>query len=315
VPVVIATVTARPFAEEIIALGTLRARESIDVTSHVSEKVARIHFTDGETVRKGQVLVELVHAEELSRLDRERAELDRERAELARVETLARGDIATPSELDTQRTRVHTAHAALRTIEAQLGDRLVRAPFTGVVGLRKVSPGSLVTPSTIITTLDAIDTLYADLPVPERFLGQLARGQRVTLQNDAYPDETFSGEVLAIEGRVDPTTRAITVRARIDNPEARLRPGMLVRAVLAVGERTSASVPETALVQRSSRAFVYSLEPGQGTSPPTVRQVEIKVGRRQPGWVEVLAGLQGGEHVVSEGTHRVQPGAKVTVRE
>jgi membrane fusion protein (multidrug efflux system) len=250
--------------------------------------------------------VELVRAEELSRLDQARSQLTREEVELKRIETLARDAIATPSELDTQRTRVETAQASLKTMEAQLGDRLVRAPFAGVVGLRRVSPGSLVTPTTLITTLDAIDPLYADLPLPERFIGQIRPGQTVRLRSDAYPDAVFEGQVTAVAGRVDPATRAIVVRARVANPQAQLRPGMLVRGILGVGTRTSPAVPEHALVQRASRAFVYTVN-----AEDTVALVEVEIGRRDPGWVEIRTGLQGGERVVADGTNRVQPGAKV----
>jgi membrane fusion protein (multidrug efflux system) len=309
----VAAVEMQPFSDELVALGTLRANESIDVTANVTEKVARVRFRDGERVEAGQVLVELVRNEEVSEIDRARAELSREAAELARVETLAADEIATPSELDTQRTRVHTSRAALRALEARLGDRLVRAPFAGVVGLRQVSAGSLVTPTTVITTLDAIDTLLADLPVPERYLGQIAAGQQVTLFTDAFPEAEIDGEVIAIDGRVDATTRAIMVRAQVTNPVGKLRPGMLVRATIAAGEHESPAVPESAVVQRAARAFVYTII--ETATPVEVRQVEIEIGRRRPGWVEVVAGVATDERVVIEGTNRVRPGAVVEIVE
>lgn len=310
VAVEVATVATRDFAEELIALGTLNAHKSVDVTANVTEKVSRVAFRDGQTVRAGQVLVELVRAEEMSRLDLARALLSREETELRRVETLAADNIATASELDTQRTKVATTRASLNTVQAMLGDRLVLAPFAGVVGLRQVSPGSLVTPTTIITTLDAIDLLNADLLLPERFLGQIAPGQVVHLESDAFTGEDFVGEVIAIAGRVDPTTRAITVRARIANPDGRLRPGMLMRALLSVGTRKSPAVPEHALLQRASRAFVYTVN-----DESIAELVEVQIGRRQPGWVEIRSGLDGGERVVVAGTNRVQPGTKVIVGE
>ncbi len=302
-----AAVELRTFSEELVALGTLSARQSVDVTANVTEKVARVRFEDGQSVSAGQVLVELVRSEESSQIERARAELAREQAEATRVEALAARRIATPSELDTQRTRVESARAALRALEAQLGDRLVRAPFAEVVGLRRVSRGSLVTPTTVITTLDAIEVLFADLPVPERALGQIARDQYVTLRTDAYPEAEIDGVVVAIDGRVDPTTRAITVRAEVENPDGTLRPGMLVRATVALGERRSPAVPEASLVQRASRAFVFTL----AGEPPEARQVDVEVGRRHPGWVEVRRGVEVGDRVVVEGTNRVQPGVVV----
>lgn len=333
VPVRVAEVALRQFASEVVALGNLRARESVEVTANVTEKVYRVRFRDGQTVEAGQILVELVRDEELSRLDEARAALSNRRSELARVEALAEDAIATASELDARRTDVRTAEANLQTIEAQLGDRLVRAPFAGIVGLRRVSPGSLVTPNTTITTLDAIDILYADLPVPERYVSQVAAGQSVSLTSDAYPDDTFVGKVLAVDGRIDPLTRAVTVRAEILNRGDRLRPGMLVRGELSVGERASPAVPETAVVQRAYRSFVYTVvaqeaaapkgqskDNGKGPAPSaseakafTVGTVDIETGRRQPGWVEVTAGLEVGETVVIEGLNRVVPGKKVTV--
>jgi membrane fusion protein (multidrug efflux system) len=301
-------VEQREFAEELGALATLKARESVDITANVTEKVQAVRFKDGDRVKAGEVLIELVRDEEYSRLQQARAEVAQQTAELERTETLARDNIATPSERDAQRTRLQTATAALRTIEAQLGDRLVRAPFAGVLGLRRVSPGSLVSPNTVITSLDAIDSLYADIPLPERFLAQLSVGQDVSLKTDAYPDLEVSGRVAAIDGRVDPMTRSVTVRAEVPNTDGKLRPGMLLRARLRAGKRTSMAVPETALVQRASRAFVYTLDENK-----KVALRDVQVGRRSPGWVEILAGLKGDEQVIHEGTHRVAPGDSVKV--
>ncbi len=315
VPVTVAAVVEREFAEELVALGTLGARESVEVTANVTEKIARISFEGGQTVRAGQTLVELVRNEEKSRLDKARAELDGALNDLQRTETLAKDAIVTAADLDNQRVRVESARAVLKTAEAQLDDRLVRAPFDGVVGLRRVSPGSLVTPSTVITTLDAIDTLHADLALPERFIALVKGGETVVLSSDAYPDETFTGKVVAVDVRVDPATRSIQVRALVDNPEAKLRPGMLVRGTLRVGTRRSAAVPENAIVQRAYRAMVYRLTANGESPDSTVELVEVKLGRRQPGWVEILSGLKSGDRVVVEGLNRVKPGAVVEVKE
>jgi len=314
VPVSVTTVAPRTFVEEVVALGTLSAHESVVMTANVTEKVARIHFTDGQRVEDGDVLVELVRAEESSNFQEARASLTREELELERVATLAKDAIATRSELDTHRTRVETARARLQAIEAQLGDRLIRAPFTGRVGLRRVSPGSLVTPSTVITTIDALDWLYADLPIPERSLARVAPGQSVRLESDAFAGDSFTGDVVAVDARVDPSTRAVMVRARVENPGTKLLPGMLVRARLAIGQRTSPAVPETALLQRGYRSLVYVVELGaEPGGAPTVQLVEVGIGYREPGWIEILSGLKEGQRVVLEGTNRVQPGAKVEI--
>lgn len=192
------------------------------------------------------------------------------------------------------------------TPSAQLGDRTVRAPFAGVLGIRQVSPGALVTPGTMIATLDAIDRVYVDFAVPERALASLVPGHRVDARSSAWPELEFAGEVTTVGSRVDPSTRAVTVRAGFPNPDHRLRPGMLMDVRMYQPERRTLVVPEIAVVQVGQESFVFRV--GDDNS---VERVVVEVGARRAGQAEILSGLQAGARIVVDGTGKLRPGSVV----
>ena len=183
---------------------------------------------------------------------------------------------------------------------------VVKGWIDGVLGFRRVSPGTLVTPGTMIATLDDIRVIKLDFPVPETFLANVAVGQRVIALSATWPDIEFGGTVRAIDSRVDPVTRAVTVRAEIDNPEAKLCPGMMLAVRLLKPERQTLAIPEIALMQVGARSFVYKV-----ADDNTVSQVQVQIGARRRGQVEVLDGLAAGERIVAEGTVKLRPGASV----
>ena len=191
-------------------------------------------------------------------------------------------------------------------MRADIGDRRIRAPFAGVLGIRQVSPGALVQPGTVVATLDDISRVYVDFPVPETRLAQLANGQRLTGSSVAWPGQAFDGEVSSIEARIDPNTRAVTVRGDFPNPDRRLRPGMLVQVSLARPERQALVLPEIAIVQVGRETFVWRVR-----ADDTVERAMIEVGERRAGQVEVVSGLAAGDRIVVEGTGKLRPGIKV----
>ncbi len=296
------------FVDRIEALGTARAVESVTLTAQVTETVARIHFDDGQVVRKGTVLVELDHAEEDAQLAEARAQLQEAERQLKRIrELVARGN-ATEAALDQQLRDVAQARARVAQVQARIATRIIRAPFDGVLGLRQVSVGALVTPGTVITTIDDITPILLDFSVPERFLSALAVGQDIRARAAAFPDRLFSGRITAIAPRVDPVTRAVTVRAELPNEDQLLRPGMLLEVAVIGRSRRALAVPEEALLLIGRQHYVYVIRPDG-----TAERRRVTIGQRLPGIVEIAAGLQPAEKVVVAGILRLRPGVKVHI--
>jgi membrane fusion protein (multidrug efflux system) len=307
-PVILAPVVDAPFADKLAALGTAVANESVTLTANRSDLVKAIHFDDGQQVEKDQVLLELQTAEEQSMLAEAKALLvEREAAHERAVELNGQG-ISPDSEVQTTAAQLNAARSRVQTLEATIRDHVVRAPFAGVLGLRRVSVGSLLQSSTVITTLDDLSVVKVDFTLPETWLAAVRVGQPVQARSDAWPEEVFVGKVSAIDTRLDRRTRSATIRAIVDNKDLKLRPGMLMKVDVDRGEAASRQVPEEALIQKGEQHFVYVV--GDDT---VAREVVVDVGRRQVGRVEVLGGLEVGQRVVVEGLVRVRDGSKVQV--
>lgn len=292
--------------DSIEALGTTVANESVTLTAKVTDTVGKVHFEDGQFVETGAVLVELTNEEEQALLAEARANLRDAENQRNRLRDLRTQNLVAASSLDEAEARVEAARARLNTIVARLKDRLIRAPFAGLLGFRQVSEGTLITPGTAVTTLDDISVIKLDFTVPETALATLAAGQKITAQSAAYGDRAFEGTVSSVGSRVDPVTRAVVVRALIDNEARALRPGMLMTVQLVTRERTTLVVPESAVVQVGDEAYVFAIN-----GDLTVARKVIVTGVRRRGLVEVLDGLEQGARVVSEGVIKVREGAEV----
>ncbi len=308
-PVPVTTRVVQPSAwnDSLEALGTAKARESVTLTAKVSEIVQAVHFESGQEVRAGQTLVTL-------RGDAAQASLQQAEATFAEAERLyrrqrelAEQQLVARSTLDTQLALRDAAAARVQQMKADIGDRSVRAPFAGVLGIRQVSPGSLITPTTVIATLDDISRMYVDFQVPEAALATVHPGDAITGVTAAYPGRTFEGEVETIDARVDPATRAITVRAVFDNADRALRPGMLLDVKLFRPARQALVIPEIAVVQVGRDSFVYWVK-----SDGTVEQSSVRTGVRREGQVEIVEGLKAGDRIVIDGTGKLRPGARIS---
>jgi len=306
--VIVAEVSELAFPLTVEALGTAVANESIEVRPKLSETVTAIRFDEGQAVAAGAVLVELRNTEALAQVAAARANLVETQSQYARAQELFRTRAVSASELEQLEARRDATRAALDAAEARLADAVVRAPFAGRVGLRRVSLGSLVTPQTVITTLDDTHLIKLDFAVPETVLARLAVGLTVIAHSAAYPDEVFRGDVTALDTRVDPVSRTIMVRATLPNPDARLRPGMFLTVQLLKQDVLALVIPEQAVIPEQSRQFVLVVGDGG-----VIEQREVRLGRRRPGQVEVLEGLVAGEVVVVEGTQKARPGETVRV--
>ena len=305
-----AAVERREIADRVEALGTTSSWESIEVRPTVTEFVGAIHFTDGQAVTRGDALVTLAQQEERAKLDEARAYLDEQLREVRRIEGLVARKSLPQNQLDERRTLRDIALARVAAAEAALADRTIRAPFTGVLGLRRVSPGALVTPETVITTLDDVATLRLDFTLPSALLSRLRTGDVVRAASPAFEGREFSGTVTGIDSRVNPVDRSLTVRARLDNADLALRPGMLLTLVLEHRPRTALMAPEEALVHYQRSHFVLVVDPADGNR--LVRR-EVTLGARIPGSAEILSGLEEGELIVVEGLTTARPGQQVRI--
>ena len=308
-PVLVTTRELRlqPWSDSLQALGTVRAHESITVSTKVSEIVQQVHFQSGDVVARGAPLVTLSgQAQQAALLEAQAAANEADKL-LRRQEELAGQQLIARAALDTQRAARDAANARVAQIRAQLGDRVIRAPFAGVLGIRQVSPGALVTPGTAIATLDDVANVYVDFPVPETMLAQLARGLRVRGSTEAYAGRRFEGVVSTVDARIDEATRAVTVRADFPNADRALRPGMLLEIALQRPERQALVVPEIAVVQVGTEAFVFRVTPDG-----RVERAVVKTGARREGLAEITEGVKAGDRIVIDGTGKLRPGSPIT---
>lgn len=308
--VAIEPVTQRELVDSVDALGTALANESVTLSAKVTDTVRRVNFEDGDFVEAGTVLLELTNQEEEASLAEARANLDDAENQQRRLEDLSARGLAPTSDLDMARSRTAASEARLNTVVARLKDCLIQAPFAGVLGFRNVSPGTLVTPSTPITTLDDISIIKLDFTVPETFLGAIQPGAKVYAKSPSWPDREFEGDVRTVGSRVDPVTRAVTVRAHIPNDDRALRPGMLMTVRVVMARRSALVVNEGAVFELRGQAYVYTVD-----GDHVARQRAIQIGERRFGIVEVVDGLSEGELVVTEGTIKLRDGTPVRVTE
>ncbi|HEX8660802.1 MAG TPA: efflux RND transporter periplasmic adaptor subunit, partial [Brevundimonas sp.] len=257
-----AVVGARSFTDEIRVLGVARGRRSVNITSSTSELITRVLFTDGQRVAAGTPLVELQAREEDAGIIEARAQVAQAQRQYDRFKGLADRGIAPRVSAEEAETALATARASLTAAQARRGDRMIRAPFAGVLGLSSVTAGTLVNPGGIITTLDDIDVVRVDFPVPERYLGVLRAGTPIRATIDAYGNEVFTGRIALIDTRINEQTRAVTARAEVPNPGYRIRPGMAVRVAVQQGQRTAPAAPEAAVQYEGDGAFVYRIAKG-----------------------------------------------------
>lgn len=309
VAVVTSVAKSERLVSQINALGTARANEAVEITSKTSNIVTAVRFADGQRVQKGQVLVELDSAQAQADLAEAEAARAESASQVKRSRELIETRVISESQFEQLEATMKGNEARVASARSRVQDTVIRAPFTGRVGLRRVSVGSLVNPGTTITTLDDLSIIKVDFAVPENFLAGLREGLKVTATAAAFPGREFAGIVMGVDSRVDPVSRSVTVRADIPNPDLALKPGMFLNVTLARDEHDALMIPEAALVPEQSRQFLFIVQDGRA-----VRR-EVRIGRRQPGRVEVVAGLVAGEEVIVEGTQKVREGGAVRVVE
>ncbi|APX24510.1 membrane fusion protein, multidrug efflux system [Salipiger profundus] len=295
------------FAETVEAVGTARARESVMLHPPAAGRVTEVAIDPGARVSEGDVLLRLDDAEARARLTATEATLTQTRAAHDRLQALSRSGSVTEANLEAARADMMRAEAEHALAETALRDRTLTAPFAGVVGFTDVARGELVDTATEVTTLDDLSVIDVAFSVPERYLSRLARGQLVELTSAAWPDRRFIGEISAIDTRVDETTRAIAMRARVPNDDRALTAGMFLRAALVLDERQATAVPERALSVAGDDSYIHIAEAG------TARRVSVTTGRMAAGMIEVSGPVQPGDAVIVTNLANVSDGADVEV--
>jgi membrane fusion protein (multidrug efflux system) len=296
--------------DDLTAVGTLRANESVVLRPEIAGRIARIAFREGVPVAKGALLVALDDSTQAADLQQARANLNLAKTNFQRTVDLYQRKFVSEQAQDEAAAKLKVQEAVTAQAEARLAKTRIVAPFAGIIGIRNVSVGDYVKEGQDLVNLEDISSLKADFRLPERYFARLKPGQTVEVTTDARPGEVFKATVDAIDPLLDSAGRAILVRARLPNREARLRPGMFARVRLIVGDRHDALViPEEALVPAGSDQFVFRVVDGKA------QRVKIQIGARRNARVEVIEGLQAGELVVTAGQLKIRDGAPVKIAE
>lgn len=295
------------FKDVVKALGTTRANEQVEITTKYSDLVDDISFNDGQRVKKGDVLVQLNNQEAKGKVRELQANLAESEAQLNRFQDLLARNATSRSLVDEQEAKTKAISAQLSTAQTILNSLTIKAPFDGILGFRQISVGAFVNSGDIITSLDDLSKVKVDFSVPERFLTTLNIGQTITAISTAYRNEIFVGKISSIDSRIDAITRTLKVRAEIDNQDFKLRPGMLLNVSIERQVDTVLQLPESAIIPIENDHFIFVVEQDKA------KKVSVKIGRRQPGIVEIISGVSAGSVVVIEGALKLRNGSSVKV--
>ncbi|MGJ8668292.1 MAG: efflux RND transporter periplasmic adaptor subunit [Oceanococcus sp.] len=305
--VIVADVTPRVMADSAELLATVMAQESVEIRAPVAELISRIAFEEGQSVEQGQLLLELAHDHEDASLRGALAAQVEAEANLKRLQDLHGRSLSSDSELDLARAKALVAAAAVDQAQASLQERMIHAPFSGVLGLRDASPGAYLSAGDLITTLHDVSALRLEFQLPETALPLWRPGAqlqvRIPALNEAGLTATAQADALAFSKE----SRSLRARARFSATDSRLRPGMLAVVTLQAPTPAVFAIPEAALVPHEGGYRVFVLEQGKAQAKT------VDIGRRQRGWVEIRTGLQLGESVVIHGANKLRPGAEVQV--
>lgn len=309
VSAVVAQVEQEKIEEAVSLVGSLRAREAIDLVSEIDAVVEEIGFSEGQPVERDAVLFRLDEAKLQASLEAAQARFKLAETNFKRNEELLRNQTISQQEFDQVLANLEADQAALDLAREQLADAVIRAPFAGVTGERQVSVGQFVNRGTVLGSLVNMDPLEAVFDVPERYLGQLSAGRTVTIRTAAYGDEGFAGEVFFVAPRVNERDRTVRVKAKIPNTDGRLKPGMFGNLALVLGVREAAlTLPESCLKYRGDDASVVVRNAeGKAEFRP------VSVGIRMKGRVEIVDGVTAGELVVAEGHQKMGPGSTIMI--
>ena len=302
-------VSASDLPNQFETIGTLRADESITLRPEIAGRIRDIHFSEGQQVAKGSLMFTLDDALTRADLNEANANLHNTQRAYARASELAGKQLIARADLDTKQAELAVNQARAASARTHLDKTRIRAPFSGMTGLRNVSVGDYVQAGQDLVSLVRLDPIELDLRAPEVVLSSLAVGQAVDFGVASFPGETFSARVVAIAPTVDAGGRSVSLRARLDNADQKLRPGMSAQVRISVaGQGRALMVPEQAIWPQGEQKMVYVVVAG------TAKLVPVTLGARQPGTVEVTSGLKAGDEIVVAGQLKLFDGAKVNAK-
>ncbi|MCJ0763084.1 efflux RND transporter periplasmic adaptor subunit [Variovorax terrae] len=302
-----ARVETMRLADDAQAVGSLRSRQSVVLRPEVSGRITQLNFRDGDRVRKGQLLVQFDDQLPLAQVQQSQAELSIAQANHKRNQDLVAQSFISQRSVDESAANLEVAQAKLALAKATAARLRIVAPFDGIAGIRTVNVGDYLKDGSDIVNVEDIEAIYVDFRLPERFHTKVRKGQKAMVDIDALPGRKFTAMVQAIDPLLDANGRSVGIRGCIDNRQLQLRPGMFARVTSVFGERERAKViPEEAIVPQGGRQFVLKLKPGPDADTRTTQRVEVKVGIRRPGRVEIVEGLEEGDSIIIAGQQRVQ---------
>lgn len=295
--------------DQVNAVGSLKALNAVELTTEVSGRVVELNLRSGQRVDQGDLLLRLDDRQAQADVRMSEAEVADARRQYDRARSLRTNNSISQSQVDELRTTLEVAQAQLEAASTRLDNHRITAPFGGVVGLSDTSMGAYLSVGTAVATLDSTDRMELGFSVPERFLGQITLGQQVRGSSPAYPEEGFNGELVELGTRINELSRTLPVRALIDNPDGKLRPGQFMAANLTLREREALVIPEQAVLLRGADKYVFIAEDGKA------RRVSVTLGSRKPGLVEVAEGLTLEDPVIITGQDRLSSGDRIEVVE
>ena len=316
-----ASVESRRLTDDTQAVGSLRSRRGVVLRPEVSGRITQLNFTDGQRVKKGQTLVQFDDQLPLAQVQQSLAELSIAQANQSRNQELVAQNFVSQRSLDESAANLQVAQAKLALAKAIAARLKIVAPFDGIAGIRLVNVGDYLKDGADIVNIEDIEAIFVDFRLPERFQSRVQRGQTALVDIDALPGRRYAAQIQAIDPLIDANGRSVGVRACIDNRQLQLRPGMFARVNAVFNVREDARViPEEAIVPQGGKQYVIKLlddpaavgKPAPGSK--ITQRVEVRVGLRSPGRVEILDGLSAGETIITAGQQRVQKdGTRVTV--
>ncbi|QEA39974.1 efflux RND transporter periplasmic adaptor subunit [Pistricoccus aurantiacus] len=306
---------AATWRPEIKAVGSLRAINGVEVANEVAGVVSQIDFESGDQVKKGDLLIQIEDSVDRAALAAAQARADLAQETFNRFSNLIKQNAVSRSQYDEARSNRQATQAEVEELRAQLNKKAIRAPFDGVVGLRRVDLGQYIAVGTPIVDLNMLEPIYVDYSVPERLLTELAPGRQVEISVAAYPEQVFAGEVMAISPSINQSSRTLDVRAQLPNDEQLLRPGMFadVRS-LAPEEKKVLTLPRTALSFNTYGNFVFLITENEN-GEQIAKRVSVTTGNTRGNIVEITDGLQQGDRVVATGLLRLRDGQRVEIQQ
>ena len=314
---------AEKWIEQLPSIGTLISSHGVDITSQVAGIVTEVYLESGAEAERGTSLVQLDIAVELADLASAKATLQEAEVAFQRQSDLIAKRVTAEATLDTARAKRDTASAAVNRIQAVIAQKTIKAPVTGRLGIRKVERGQYVSPGMVLVTLQQLDPIRVDFPMPEQLIGKLRVGQQLEVAVDAFPGETFKGEIESLDARVAQDTRTLLVRGSLPNGQRKLLPGMFANVVVLAGDpQNVVTVPRTAVTYSLYGDSIYAVKEeaqaqgdGKFAAEPklTAERRFVKTGQARDDRVAILSGVAEGEQVVTTGQLKLNPGAAIRI--